>query len=219
MNELLFFFQIGAIIASILAFSKLEKAGLYCIFILQIVLANLFLLKQISLFNLSVTTTDCFTIGSIFCLNLITENYGKKASNQAILAGLFSVLFTAMMSIFLLSYHPIEACTMHKVYSQILTPSSFIFLVSVCCMLVSQKLDTFLFSRFRKSYSFKTSMIGSTSISQAFDTICFSIFALSWFVENIFSIIFFSYLIKMITIVFMSLFSTIIARRPRDVTI
>ena len=213
MNELLFFLQIGAILSSIYVFSKFDKAGLFCIFILQIVFANLFLLKQISLFGLNVTTTDCFTIGSIFTLNIISESYGKKAASQAISIGLFAILFVPLMSFFLLSYTPIESCSMHDVYSQLLSPSSYIFCVSIVCMVASQKLDTFLFSMFRKKRSFTTSMISSTSISQFFDTCAFTFLALSSFAHDLFAILFFSYFVKMISILTMSTISSKLVRK------
>jgi len=205
MNELVFLFHILAVLGTVYLFSFLEKAGLYVIFALQIVFANLFILKQTTLFGLIVTTTDCFTIGSFITLNLIRERYGKEASDKAILSGLCAMLFLPLMSYFLLTYNSIsENISMHTLYETLLLPSRRIFLVSLICMIAFQKLDTIIFSRLRKSLSLQSAMFISLCITQFFDTYCFTYGALSGVMENLSSILIFSYLIKVVAICIMT---------------
>ena len=106
MNESLFFLHILILLGAIYLFSKLGKSGLTSVFVLQIVFANLFILKETILFGLVVTTTDCYTIGSFLTLNMIREIYGKSESDKTILIGLCSILFLPFMSFFLLGYEP-----------------------------------------------------------------------------------------------------------------
>ena len=205
MNESIFLLHIVAVLGSIYVFSLLEKPGLYVVFVLQILFANLFILKQTDLFGLTVTTTDCFTIGSFITLNLIRERYGKKASDAAILTGLCSMLFLPMMAFFLIQYNTVaENIDMHTLYENLLTPSRRIFLVSLICMVTFQKLDTLLFSRLRKNLPLQTSMFFSLFITQFLDTYCFTYGALSGIMSNLPSILFFSYLIKVIAICIMT---------------
>lgn len=205
MNECIFLLHIAAVLVFVYIFSYLEKAGLFIIFALQIIFANLFILKQTSLFGLTVTTTDCFTIGSFITLNLIREKFGKTASDKAIFAGLCSILFLPIMSFFLLHYNTTEQnIEIHNLYNSLLTPSKKIFLVSLICMVTFQKLDTVIFSSLRKTLSIQAAMFISLCITQMLDTICFTYGALSSIMPNLASIVFFSYLIKILSICIMT---------------
>ena len=214
MNELLFIFHIGAILFSVHLFSKLERAGLSAIFVMQLLFANLFLLKETTLFGLVVTTTDCYTIGSFLTLNLIRERYGKIASDETILLGLLSILFLPFMAMFLLSYQsPLENANFSHLYHTLLTPSSRIFLVSLLCMIAFQKLDTFLFARLRARFSFQRSMLLSLLACQLLDTFCFTYGALSGILQDLPSIFFFSYLVKAFTILLITPATKFLIRR------
>jgi uncharacterized integral membrane protein (TIGR00697 family) len=214
MNELLFFFHTLTLLFVIYIFSKLGKEGLITVFVLQGLIANLFILKQISLFGLDVTTTDCYTIGSFITLNLLREKYGNTISNQAITIGICSIVFLPLMSLFLLSYQStLPNLKIDGLYEQILTPSFRIFFVSLACTLLFQKMDTHLFAQFRKKVSFQLSMFLSISISQLFDTLFFTYFALSGLLENLISIFIFSFIIKSITIALMTTVTKVFIRR------
>jgi uncharacterized integral membrane protein (TIGR00697 family) len=205
LNEIVFLLHILAILGSIFLFSKFGKSGLSTFFVLQIVFANLFILKQTTLFGLTVTTTDCYTIGSFITLNILRERFGKSASDQTIGLGLISIIFLPIMSFFLLGYNfPSENLTIANLYIDLLTPSIRIFFISTLCMVTFQKLDTYMFSHLRKTFSLSTSMFISLFISQFFDTLCFTYGALSGIVDNLFHILMFSYLIKVITICIMT---------------
>ena len=214
MNESIFFLHILILLASVFLFSKLGKSGLTSIFVLQIVFANLFILKETTLFGLVVTTTDCYTIGSFLTLNMIREIYGKSASDKTILIGFCSILFLPFMSFFLLAYEPHQGnLAMDSLYKNLLTPSFRIFFTSLVCMITFQKLDTYLFSKLRKNLSLPISMWVSLSVTQLFDTVFFTYGALSGVLENLVHIVIFSYFIKLITIALMSFMTKVLVRR------
>jgi uncharacterized integral membrane protein (TIGR00697 family) len=214
MNELIFSFHIVAILSSVYVFSRFGKVGLSAVFILQLLFANLFILKQTVLFGLTVTTTDCYTIGSFITLNLLRECFGKESADKTILLGLFSILFLPLMSFFLLAYSsPIDNTAMSDLYTNLLTPSSRIFFVSVLCMTTFQKLDTFLFAKLRKTLSFQSSMLIALLTTQFLDTLCFTYGALSGVLQNLPSIVVFSYLIKVITILIMTPATKLLTRK------
>lgn len=216
MNELLFILHIGAILFSVHLFSKFERVGLSAIFVLQLLFANLFLLKETELFGLVVTTTDCYTIGSFLTLNIIRERFGRKASDETILLGLLSILFLPLMAMFLLSYQsPIGGEAFANLYATLLTPSSRIFLVSLLCMITFQKLDTYLFAKFRARFSFERSMLLSLLLCQFLDTFCFTYGALFNLLPNLFSIFLFSFFIKAFTITLMAPATKLLTRRTK----
>lgn len=213
MNELIFLMHIGVIIGAVSLFSNFKQIGLSLIFVIQILFANLFILKQVSLFGLSVTTTDCYTIGSFLALNMIRECYGKEAAMKTITLGLITMLFLPMMSLFLLSYTPSGEIHSALLYERLLTPSFRIFFTSIICMVSFQYVDTLLFARLRKKLSLTSAMFISLLITQCFDTLCFTYIALPGLLSNLSHIFLFSYLMKVITICIMTPATKFLTRR------
>ena len=214
MNELIFLTHILTILGAVYLFSHFKQIGLTIVFVLQILFANLFILKQIPLFGLVVTTTDCYTIGSFLALNMIRECYGQKASNQTIFLGLITLLFLPLMSFFLLSYQSSpDNLELSHLYTLLLTPSFKIFLTSISCMVIFQRLDTIIFSQFRTSLSLSTSMFLSLMITQCLDTFFFTYIALPGLLQNLSHIFMFSYLMKVITIAIMTPATKLLVRK------
>ena len=71
MNELIFLSQIFLISASTLAALYIGKEALISLICLQCVLANIFVLKEITLCGLTATGSDAFTVGIVLGLNLL----------------------------------------------------------------------------------------------------------------------------------------------------
>ena len=63
MNELIFLFHILLVLSFVLGALRLGKNALLSLLALQAILANLFVVKQISLFGFAVTCSDVFAIG------------------------------------------------------------------------------------------------------------------------------------------------------------
>lgn len=66
MNEALFFLEIGALVFFTLLAMWHSKEALVSWIVLQGVFANLFVLKEIPFFGLSVTPTDPFAVSALF---------------------------------------------------------------------------------------------------------------------------------------------------------
>ena len=219
MNELTFFCHIAVLIIATLAALRVGKNALMALCIMQVALANLFVTKQITLFNLDVTATDAYIVGSLLCLNLYNELTSKEEAKKLANINMFILAFFVSMAVFQLMYAPSQYDTAHASYNTILAPSPRVFLSSILCYYISQRIDLNLFSRFRKTLSLPVSMICSLSISQAIDTTLFSFIALYGIVHSVLTIIVFSYLIKMITLVSLSSLTLLIKKRitPNEV--
>lgn len=90
MNEL--FLLIHTLIISIAALIAL-KLGKHCLIAFiaaQSILANLFVVKQITLFGFNGTASDAFMIGSIFGLHLLQEYYGTKEAQNSVKISFFA---------------------------------------------------------------------------------------------------------------------------------
>ncbi|MCB1084832.1 MAG: queuosine precursor transporter [Chlamydiia bacterium] len=215
MNELIFLFHIVALMSFVMAALYFGKETLIACFSLQIILANLFVTKQMICFGLDVTCSDVYTIGAIFSLNLLQEYHGKRVANQTILTLFFLLFFFIIMSQFHLRYHPSEYDGMHQAFSAILGYTPRIMLTSVFVALLCQKLDIELFGWLKKVLPEKAFFIrfgGASLVTQFIDTALFSSIALYGLVHSIGDIIFMSYIIKVAIIFTMAPF-TLLTRR------
>lgn len=200
MNELTFFLHIIALMSFVLITLRLGKEALTAALVVQIILANLFVTKQMVLFGLNITCSEVYTIGGIFTMNLLQSYYGKKAANRGLLIIFFLLFFVLVMGQFHLHYVPSEYDGMHEAFSMILGYTPRIIVTSFACTLVMQKLDIELFEQFRKKVPFFLAFFFTSMITQFLDTVGFSYLALYGIVHSMRDIIFMSYTIKLIVI-------------------
>jgi hypothetical protein len=98
MNELIFILHTVFISLTALGALYLGQAALVAFVCLQCVLANLFVIKQITLFSFTATCSDAFTIGSVLGLNLLQEYYGREITRKTIWINFILLLFYAVVS-------------------------------------------------------------------------------------------------------------------------
>lgn len=209
MNEFIFFLHLISLVGFIYVGLRYVPYGLILLSALQVILANLFVTKQICLFGFTVTPTDAYALGCFLSFNLIQEFYGKGEAKKMMRLNLFILAFFAVMACIQVIYLPSPFDEMHGAFASILTPSLRIFLASTVCFVITQRLDFHLFGFLRTRLSLTKAMFLSLAITQAFDTVAFSILGLSSFAHNLWHIIFISYLVKMITLALMASFTRI----------
>lgn len=200
MNELLFFCHILVLLACLLGTVRLGKQALLIAFALQMILANLFIAKEITLFGLNVTATDMYTIGSIFTLSCIQEFYGKVEARKMIWTGFSFLILVGLMVKFHLLYKPSVGDTTHFAYLTIFSSTPRIIIASLGTAFLADRIDINLYAFFQKKLPLIGRFALSTLIAQFFDTLLFSFAALYGSVSNITHIIFFSYLVKVVAI-------------------
>ncbi len=219
MNEFLFFFHIFALLLFILGALRLGKEALITSFAFQVLIANLFITKQMVCFRLHITCVDVYTIGALLSLNMLQEFYGKKVAKQSIWITFFFLFFFVIMSRFHLKYLPSITDTFHKPFQMILSPSFRIVLSSFIVMLIAQLLDVKLYGYFKRKWKGKKIMFSFTAaslISQFVDTFLFSYLALYDLVHSLRDIILISYLIKVGIIFCMAPFTAFLKRLFHD---
>jgi uncharacterized integral membrane protein (TIGR00697 family) len=207
MNECCFFLHTAILIGLILIARRFGKTALSLLCTLFFLLANLFVIKQVELFSFTVTAADAYTIGGIFALNLLQENFGKEEAKKQSLLSAFILLSFALLSQIHLLYLPSIQDQTHSAFSTIFSTSPRIFLASFCVFFLMQRLDIRLFSLFRNRLSLPLTMLFSATISQFVDTVLFSYAALYGLVYSIFDIIFVSYCMKLLALLCMTPFA------------
>ncbi|MBS0625817.1 MAG: queuosine precursor transporter [Verrucomicrobia bacterium] len=209
MNELLFFGHIALVIGFILYAYRLGSVALSAMVALQAILANLFVVKQMSLFGWSVTCSDVFAIGGILGLNLLQETWGREMASKAIRASLLAMLFFAAMSQIHLLYAPNSADTTQSAFQAIFSSSPRIVISSIAVYYLVQKIDVSVFSFLKKLFHERVlavRLVLSLLFSQLLDTVLFSFLGLYGLVESLFDIIVVSYLVKCLVIASSSAF-------------
>lgn len=203
-NELLLLAHISIIAVTTFIALRLGKSALVAFSVLQMILANMFVLKQTTLFGLNATCADAFIIGSLLSFNLLNELYGADVAKRTIPTTFIFASFYAVMSYVHLGYVPSDLDTMHEHYRAIFAVAPWLIAGSICVFLVAQVIDYILYRLFKQlwpNYMLMLRNLLSLSISQFFDTLSFS-FILYWLgiITNLFDIVLISYAIKMVVI-------------------
>lgn len=202
-NELIFFSSCLAT-ASLTLISLLFGAqGLLAAICVQGLLENIFVVKQIELFGLHVTSADIFAVGLVLALNLMQEFYGSSQSKRAIWCYfLVSIWFLGARTAHVWYTPSIYDCT-HSHFVQILENCPRIILASLTTSLLALHLDRYFYAYIRQFFTGQWAWvcnIASTAFSQFFDTLIFTYLALWDSVANPVHIIFVSYIVKLLAL-------------------
>jgi uncharacterized integral membrane protein (TIGR00697 family) len=177
--------------------------GLTVLVSLQTVFANIFVVKQITLFGLSVTCSDVFMVGGLLALNLLQEFFGKESATRAVRVSLFSaVFFVAMVEMHLL-YAPNSDDLTQPAFLQIFSATPRIVFASLTVFFLVQQIDMRIFSWMQKKWNGRQLplRIGlSLFISQSIDTVLFSFAGLYGIVASVTAVIIVSLPIKFLSI-------------------
>lgn len=208
MNELIFIAHTIAIGTSILVALKLGKSALITLMSMLCVLANLFVIKQITLCTLFATSADALIIGISLCLNMLQEYYGKAAARQAIIISFVMAVIATILSQFQLWYCPAIHDTAHAHFIPLLQLMPRIIIASLTTYAIVQTLEYYLYGFLQKKMPDHLVARNYLSIAttQGIDTVLFSFLGLYGIVENIGHIIIISYSIKIAALVVSSPF-------------
>lgn len=203
MNELIFIFHTIIIAVFALGSLALGRSALVAFISSQCILANLFVVKQITLFGLTATCADAFTVGATIGLNLLQEYFGKEIAKKAIWINFFLLIFYAIVSQIHLLYLPHSADVAQQHFMPLLTLMPRIVIASFSVYLVAQMTDYYLYGILKKTFHDKYIIFrnyASIAFCQLLDTVLFSYLGLYGIIDNIEEVIVISYLIKLASI-------------------
>jgi uncharacterized integral membrane protein (TIGR00697 family) len=204
MNEITFFIHVLLIIIFLLFAVRLGKNALVALIAMCGVLANLFVVKQMQLFSLTVTCSDVFAVGCIWGLNLLQEYFGKDIAKKTVHITFFALIFFAVMAKMHLIYIPSVVDGTHDSFVNIFSSTPRIVIASLSVFYLVQRIDVHLFSFLSKKFKKKKlflRMITSLCITQLLDTILFSFFGLYGIISSMLHVVIVSYMIKVIVII------------------
>jgi uncharacterized integral membrane protein (TIGR00697 family) len=204
LNELIFITHSTAIAVSSLIALYLGSGALVAFVCACCILANLFVIKQVTLFGLAATCSDAFTIGATLGLNLLQEYFGKSMARKAIWINFFLLVFYGIVSQIHLWYSPSTLDNTQEHFVPILGLMPRIVIASFSVYFFVQMLDYALYGFLKRTFNDKHLVFRnyfSIALCQLIDTILFSFLGLYGIVENIIHIIIISYSIKLLSII------------------
>ncbi|HSC24732.1 MAG TPA: queuosine precursor transporter [Candidatus Babeliales bacterium] len=203
MNELIFVAHAIIVAGTALGALVLGPSALVAFVCTCCVLANLFVLKQITLFGFAATCADAFTIGATIGLNLLQEYFGASHAKRAIVINFFILIFYAIVSQIHLIYIPSSSDEMHFHFMPLLNFMPRIIIASLFVYYISQLADYYFYGLLKRIFHHTHIIFRnyvSIALCQLLDTILFSFLGLYGIINNIGEIIIISYLIKLISI-------------------
>lgn len=207
MNELLFLLHLFCIGATTLIMLKFGGQALVAFLCTQAILANLFVIKQITLFGLNATASDIYIVGSVLSLNLIQEYYGKQLARKAIWISFALLIFYTIVSQIHIGYIPsiFDFTQIH--YQNLLSYMPRLTTASIIVYLIVQHFDTYFYAILKRAFQGKHLLMRnmiSISVSQALDTVLFSLLGLYGIIDNIGQVMLVSFTIKIITMILLT---------------
>ncbi len=181
MNELLFLFWTLFVIFLVLAtFRFYGRAGLFGIIGVYIILANIFVTKQITLFGMAATGGNSLYGGIFLATDLISEYYGKREAKRAVWFGWFCAIGWLLATQIFLAFKPSGEDFVHEAMSTLFSMTPSIVLGSLVAYIASQSHDIWAFHYWKKKTEGKKLWLrnnASTWVSQLIDTLIFSFIA------------------------------------------
>lgn len=203
MNELYFLGQVIIVLLFSYGALRLGQGALTTAVTVQALIANIFVLKQMSFLGFEVTCSDAFAVGSILSLNLLREYFGKAQATKAISICFFFMVFFVAVSQMQLLFIPSPHDTAQFAYAKLLTPAPRLLFASLIVFFLVQHFDVRCFGWIskllpRSPFPLRSSL--SLTISQFIDTVLFSFLGLYGIVNSILDIILVSFLLKVCVI-------------------
>lgn len=215
MNSFVLCLHVAIICSLTLCALRLGREAMVGWLCLLAVAMNLFVLKQINLFGLSVTSSDALGVGYLLGLNLIQEYFGREQARKTVWISLFVACAFLVLSQIHLLYLPnrFDQAQPHFVF--LLSPMLRILAASLFSFLVVQLVDLRFFAHLRARTGGKYLAARTTAtllLSQTLDTLLFSFLGLYGTVGSVADIILLSLAVKAIVICLSAPFVTLSKR-------
>ncbi len=179
-NEVLFLLWTLLVVTGVLLAFRWGRVALYGVIGVYIVLANIFVAKQISLFGLAATGGNSL-YGAIFlATDLINEYWGKREAQRAVAFGWLCAFGYLLASQAFLLFEPSADDFVHEGMRQLFSLTPRIVIGSLIAYLISQTHDVFAFSALKARTGGRHLWLRnnlSTAVSQLLDSVVFALIA------------------------------------------
>ena len=174
--------------SSILVFLKLfGYVGLYVYSALAVIIGNIQVLKTVDFFYSPepVALGTVLFASTFLCTDILSEHFGIDKARKNVLIGFISFLFTTIIMLLTIGFHPSESDWVQESLANVFTPMSRFFIASMIAYLASQYFDVWIYSIIKKLTTNKYLWLRnniSTFLSSLVDNTIFSL--LAWIILN-----------------------------------
>ena len=183
-QELLWFTTIAVDLAfAVLLYRLFGKQGLYASIVISLLLANLQGPKLTQVFGLQTSMGVILYSSIYFSTDLLSERYGKREANRAVMIGFVVSIMIIVMTSISLMYLPSSnpktadfALSVHQATAVLFDFTPRFILGSLLAYLISQRFDVWIFHRIKEKTQGRHLWLRnnvSTMISQALDTVIY----------------------------------------------
>lgn len=205
-NEVIFIGTVLLYLGCVLGLYKLfGKNGLYAFAIFGTLLGNIAVCKCVDIFGLSTTAGNVLYASTFLVTDILSEKYGKKAAQKAVLYSFSVMVLWLVGSQLILLFTPNSNDYIHESLQVVFGLVPRVTAGSLAGFLVSQNVDVLLYHLIWKKTGGTRAKLwlrnnGSTLISQAVDTVIFTFIAFwgTYPTEVFFSILITTYVFKAI---------------------
>jgi len=180
LNELFFFVWTLIVVGLVLVSFRMGRFALYGVVGVYIILANIFVTKQITLFGVAATGGNSL-YGAIFlATDLLNEHWGKKEAQRAVWFGWACAGFYLLASQVFLWFEPSVDDFVHPAMHSIFSFAPRIVVGSLIAYIISQSHDVFSFNMWKQRTAGKHLWLrnnASTWVSQLIDSALFTLIA------------------------------------------
>jgi len=182
MNETLWILMLIANFSLItLAYRMWGKTGLYVWVAISTIIANVQVLKTVSIFGMVATLGNIVYATSFLATDILSENHGKKEARRAVYIGFFSLICTTLIMQIALAFIPDASDYAQNNLSVIFGILPRIAVASLSAYWCSQLHDVWAYEFWRKRFPAKKHIWlrnnASTMVSQFIDTTAFTAIA------------------------------------------
>lgn len=179
---------------------RLGKEALVAFTVIMIMLANVFVMKQITLFSFAATAADALAIGSLLGFNLLQEFFGKRLAQKTILTTFVLLMMYAGLTIFHLQYEPSMIDITQANFLALFSIAPWLIAGSIAIWSFSLSMDFILYAGLQKIWPERFLIVRNyiaIGVSQAVDTFLFTQF-LYWLnvIGNVWQVFAISFIIK-----------------------
>ena len=203
-NELLFIIMSLVSLGFVLLAFRLGKIYLIGLIAANVILMNIFVTKGIYLFGLATTGGNVLYASIFLATDIMSEHFGRKEAYRAVLIGFFVSVFFLITTQLIIKFVPADYDLTHNSLITIFQLAPRIVAGSMVAYLISQNLDVWLFCKIKVLTKNKRLWMrnnGSTFTSQLVDSTIFTLIAFWGIYPNLWQLILFTYIIKVVVAV------------------
>ncbi len=156
---------------------RLGKEALVTFTVITIVMANLFVLKQTTLFTLQATTTDALAVGSMLGFNLLQEFYSRLLARRTIITTFIMLAMYIVLAKIQLLYQPSAIDQTHHHFSALLGVMPILIGGSMVSWALAQCVDFLMFGILQRLWHLRFLILRNyiaIGLSQIVDTFLFT---------------------------------------------